>query len=105
MFCGPNSFGKYLGFIQEKYESSTSYIAEELPELNLNEIFIFFPNLDKSNPIFSINQDQEIKLLKNLQTISNLKSLIVQFKKSLNPTKKDFITFNEKPQIDLEISY
>jgi hypothetical protein len=104
MYCGSKSFGRLLGFNEEKYTNATSYIAEELPSLNLNEIFVFFPNLDKTKPIFSINQNQEIKMLTKLKPITNIKSLIVQFKKSSDPTKKDFVYFEEKPQISLEIS-
>ena len=93
-----------MGFLGEKYTNSSSYIAEELPSLNLNEIFIFFPNLDKTKPIFSINQNQEIKMLTKLKPITNLKALIVQFKKSSDPTKKDFVCFEEKPELSIEIS-
>jgi len=103
MICGTKSFGKLLGFTEEKYEGLSNYVAEETPELNLNEIFIFFPNIDKVNPIFSINQNQEIKCLTRLKPIANLKSLIVQFKKSSDPTKKDFITLQTKPKLSLEL--
>ena len=103
MICGSKSFGKYLGFTQEKYNSASSYIAEEIPELNLNVIYIYFPNLDKNNPIFSINSNQEITCLTRLKPISTLKSLIVQFKKTKDPTKKDFISFEDKPKLNLEI--
>jgi len=105
MICSLNSFGKYLGFTQNKYESSSSYIAEEIPELNLNELYIFFPNLDKTNPVFSINSNQEVRCINKLKQISNLKSLIVQFKKTKDPTKKDFITFEDKPKLNLEVTF
>jgi hypothetical protein len=104
MICGSKSFGKFIGFTEEKYEGLSNYVAEATPELNLNEIFIFFPNLDKVNPIFSLNQNQEIKCLTKLKPITNLKSLIVQFKKSSDPTKKDFIMFESKPELSLEVT-
>ncbi len=78
--CEDCSFGKYLGFTEEKYETEYKYIAESTSPLAIDKIYLYFPNISE-NYFCTINNDKKINMnYEQENPIAELDCLIIQIK-------------------------
>ena len=95
--CENNSFGKFLGFMEQKYEGSSKYISETSSALLLDSIYLYFVNISAEKPFCKINLDKSIEYLYNPKDIvAELDCLIIQIKDSKTIEEVDFHNFNEQ---------
>ena len=99
--CSEDSFGKYLGFTEDRYENSSKYISEESSMLLNDSIYIYFPNIIPNKPFCRIDNEKNIKLLYPKQTIEEIDCLIIQIKNSETEEEIDFHNFTNKFEFEL----
>ena len=99
--CSEDSFGKYLGFVEDRYENSSKYVSEESSMLLNDSIYIYFPNIIPNKPFCKIDSEKNIKLLYPKQTIEEIDCLIIQIKNSETEEEIDFHNFTNKFEFEL----
>jgi hypothetical protein len=100
--CEDCSFGKYLGFTEEKYESESKYISESTSQLAINKIYLYFPNISEQS-FCVINNDKKNFVNYEQETpIAELDCLIIQIKDIETSEEMNFHDFsNNKIEFSL----
>ncbi len=89
-----NSFLSLLGFTNKVYEGETEYIAENLPSFNIDMVYVYMPNIDKTKPICSINSNLKVKMLYNSRKkIGKLDCVVVHIKDRETTEREYFHNF------------
>ena len=92
--CEDCSFGKYLGFTEEKYETETKYISETTSPLAINKIYLYFPNISEQS-FCVINNDKKINMnYEQENPIAELDCLIIQIKDIETNEEMNFHNFS-----------
>ena len=102
--CEDCSFGKYLGFVEEKYESESKYISEETSLLALDKIFVYLVNISPDTFCTISNNKKIVMNYKQDNTIEELDCLIVQIKDCDTTEETNFHNFNNN-KINLILSF
>ena len=93
--CMENSFGKFLGFTEMKYENSSKYISETPSSLLSDAIYLYFPNISNELPFCKINLNNNIEYFYNDKlNIDDIDCLIVQIKDIKTDKESNFHDFN-----------
>jgi hypothetical protein len=97
------SFLSLLGFENKVYKDASSYTAENLSAFNIEKVYVYIPNIDKSKPICSINYDLEVEMIYNSdKVISKLDCVIIQIKDEMTPENKMLHNFcGTPPKLEL----
>ena len=75
--------GRLLGFLNNSYKGESKYTAETCNSFNLQQLYIYIPNIDETKPVAVCDSKNNIKMLyKSDKLINKLDSVIVQFKNS-----------------------
>jgi len=91
--CEDCSFGKYLGFCEEKYMSDSKYISENISQLSINKIYLYLLNIS-DNVFCTIDNDNKIKMMTSQNKIEELDCLIIQVKDLETSDEQHFHDFS-----------
>jgi hypothetical protein len=98
------TFLHLLGFENKVYKDDSIYTAENISAFNIEKVYIYIPNIDKSKPICSINSDLEVEMLfSSDKVISKLDCVIIQIKDEMTSNNTRLHNFcGTPPKLELK---